>query len=322
MVLSIDVQNVVEDEMKKDGNQICMLSDDNYAMYTGVALTSLKLNKNVNSKYIINILSDGISKDNQTRLLSLQSENFIIKILEVTGFEDIKKDMVIKNLPATPTALYKFRIPYYFNDLDSILYVDGDVIFYQDIEKLFDFDVKDYYAAVTTEFLPNGEVPYDSKRIGVDHKVYFNSGLMLMNLKKFREDSIPEKLIAYRKNGINKFMDQDAFNAIIGNNVLCFPMYFFTPYFTLKDKRVYAFYDEKTKNAIIKKTLIMHLAYLKPWNRKMRFITKQYLYYHSLSPFKDVEIRPESYYKQYRRRIKKTKLYRLCRETYRNIKSR
>lgn len=71
-------------------------------------------------------------------------------------------------------------------------------------------------------------------------------------------------------------------------------------------KTVQQFFDDADTKSITTRhgkkfygTLIMHLAYLKPWKIKMRYIIKQYLYYHSLSPFKDIIIIPESYYKQY-----------------------
>ena len=289
-------------------NCLCMISDDNYAIFTGIALTSLKHNKDASSFYKVYILSDNICEENKKRLLSLQDNSLIITIIEASGFEDIKKDMEIKGIPATPTALYKFLIPSLLNDLDKVLYVDGDVLFYKDISSLFDFDLNEYYAVVTPENLPSDEIPFSSKRIGINHSIYFNSGLMLMNLKMFREDNISDKLLNYRINGINYLMDQDAFNAVIGKNVSYFPTYYFTLCYELEKDYNYKKYYEKDRESIIQKTIIMHLAYKKPWKVKMPYFTEQYLYYHKLSPFRDIKLKPTPYFIQTIKKINR-KIY-------------
>ena len=277
---------------------LCLISDDNYAMYTGIALTSLKINKKPSNDYLVYILSDGISVENRNRLSALHDDRFRIEIVEVSEFDSIKKDMYIDHIPATPTALYKFRIMDILSE-NKVLYVDGDVLFYKDVEEIFDYDLKDSYAAVIPELIGNNEVPLHCSRIGKDCCVYFNSGLMLLNLDKCRREGISDRLIDYRKNGINYFMDQDAFNVVFGNEVVYFPTYYFTLYSELLDKKNYSKYGSSCRQEIINKTIIMHLyTKNKPWVKKQKFITKQYLHYHKQSPFSDIEIRPNSYTNQ------------------------
>lgn len=96
--------------------------------------------------------------------------------------------------------MYKFRIAEILKNLDKVLYVDGDVLFMKDISELYKTDIGDNYAVVTPEsFMVANIIPNSCRRIGINHSIYFNSGLMLINLKKFREDSEKNKWTIIRK---------------------------------------------------------------------------------------------------------------------------
>ena len=62
---------------------ICMISDNNYSMYTGIALTSLKENKNPDSYYKIYILTDYMDEENKNHLLSLNDNKFNIDMKNI-----------------------------------------------------------------------------------------------------------------------------------------------------------------------------------------------------------------------------------------------
>ena len=208
--------------------------------------------------------------------------------------------MEIEHISARPVSLYKFKIPEILDFLDIVLYIDGDILFEKDIYELFSTDLGEYYAAVTPENIIGTEPPPNCQRIESSHLVYFNSGLMLLNLEKMRRDNIPEKLIHYRIYGKNFLMDQDAFNAVIGDNVLCLSPLYFTAYYEINDPKNFIKYGCKSKKEIIKKSYILHLATKnKPWVKKQPWITKEYIKYHRMSPFKKIAIVPSTYLNQY-----------------------
>ena len=70
--------------------KMCMITDNNYSIYTGIALTSLKLNKEKDSNYRIYIICDSVSDDNKNRLNKLSSNDFEIVLKEVNCFDTIK----------------------------------------------------------------------------------------------------------------------------------------------------------------------------------------------------------------------------------------
>ena len=71
-----------------------------------------------------------------------------------------------------------------FPHLDRILTIDNDTIVRENISELWDLDLTDYYLAGCPEY----------KKTSENH-VYINMGLAMLNLKKFREDGMDERLI-------------------------------------------------------------------------------------------------------------------------------
>ncbi len=196
---------------------IVFITDNDFSILTGVAIYSLKKHRNDNCVYNINIICNNVDNNYISKFNKLKSKNFKINIIKVDGtkYENLKKD----NLHVSTTALFKFDLPNIFQNLDKILYIDGDVLFQSDLVNLYNEDISKVYSGVVVDY--NG-LTYPSdfrKRLKVKNKYYFNSGMLLLNLKKLREDKIPQKLIKYRLYKNNFYMDQDAFNVVFKDKV-------------------------------------------------------------------------------------------------------
>ena len=196
---------------------LVLITDNGFAVLTGVAIYSLKRNSNPDYHYKVNVLCSDVDECHVRRLKELSSENFEINVLYVDGsrFSEYSKGY----LHVSTTALFKFDLANIFENEDKILYVDGDVLIQSDLVDLYNTDISGVYAGVTVDY---GGLTWPSdfkKRLKTRHRYYFNSGMMLLNLKKMREDGIPAKLLDYRLNGINHYMDQDAFNIVLREKV-------------------------------------------------------------------------------------------------------
>ena len=105
----------------------------------------------------------------------------------------------------------KLLIPTLLSNKDKILYLDYDIIIKKEgIEQLWNTDVTDYYLAAVEDIIDKFstilKIKNQEKRIFHDiTNFYFNTGVMLMNLKKIREDRYDEKLIniLHQKQDIN-----------------------------------------------------------------------------------------------------------------------
>ena len=61
---------------------------------------------------------------------------------------------------------------------DKVLYLDCDIVCYKDIKEIFDIDIEEYDIGVVRDYIGRKVI----------NKKYINSGVLLINLKKVRED--------------------------------------------------------------------------------------------------------------------------------------
>lgn len=200
-------------EMKKTID-ICFISDDNFAVQTRFAISSIVLHKYQDTVINVYIIAVNISLFNINLFKKLSQKNVNIHIITM---ENKFKDIGSNHIYVSKSALLKFILPNIFSDKSKILYMDGDIYVSGDLTELYHNNVTDVYAAVVPDYVAQIEGK-DHLRLGL--KNYFNSGVMLLNLKKMRQDNISEKLLAYKKTDpYKKYMDQDAFNKVFSGNV-------------------------------------------------------------------------------------------------------
>ena len=197
---------------------VVYVTDDNYTVPTYISAFSLC--KSAKEKRTIDIyfICDSVSEQAICLFKTLKTKDINIKIIE-TSENIIKKseyDVSDRVVHVTLAALYKLCIPNLITE-DKALYIDGDTIITKDLLELFETNISDYYVAAANEWLDDikdGKSSF-AKRINLERQSYFNSGVMLLNLYKMRKDNMVDKLLRYRKEGINLFMDQDCFNAVL-----------------------------------------------------------------------------------------------------------
>lgn len=92
---------------------------------------------------------------------------------------------------------------------EKILMLDVDTLADRNIDGIWDIDIENHYLAAVRE-------PAKSK----PGKPYFNIGVMLMNLKKLRDDKIDDYLIRKLNEKAYVFVDQDCMNEVLSDEIL------------------------------------------------------------------------------------------------------
>lgn len=287
-------------EMQDTSNRkvhVVYITDENYCMPTIVSITSMKTHKKKDSDYTVHVMARDVSESNKEKLLAMAEDKFKIDILDV-HLEDrfTKFTKGDGDLHVSPSAILKFQIPQCLNKVGKVIYLDGDVLIKKDLRELYNTDVKGKYAAVVKDILSERN-PKHLKFLKYKNRYYFNSGMMLLNLTKMRKDNISEKLIDYRLNGINHFMDQDALNVVFKENVR-----YISPQFNCLNKfydwwegeRLSVFYGEhmpeKAKAAYCQATIIHLGSHEKPWIYDMGYLTRLFKKYYRKSPLKKMRL--------------------------------
>ena len=192
-------------------NTIAYITDGNYVEYTFLSLKSLL--KYVKDDVNIYVICNSVSDVNK-RKLEIDDR---IKLIDYSG-KDAKRFPGRRYL--TNTMFIKFELPNILN-VDTCLYLDGDTIMVNDISELLNFDVSDSVAAVVKDF---GEAYIWTPLNAAKRGLTFNCGVMLLNLKKMREENYTERLYSKRSlmtsGGIS---DQEVFNFVFIDDVSYLP---------------------------------------------------------------------------------------------------
>lgn len=203
--------------------------DDSYAPFLAVALNSAIKNSDSQRNYKAIVLYQDLGADNISRLQSLQTENFKIQLMPIRANMEALDDRMSNRLRCdyfTLTIYFRLFIPSMFPQYDKGIYIDSDVVLTDDIAKLFDIDIGENYIGACND-LSIADIPplvaYTEKAVGVNAKEYINSGVLLMNLKKMRDDDLEGHFLSL----LNKYHfdsiapDQDYLNAMC-NGKICY----------------------------------------------------------------------------------------------------
>ncbi|MBQ9270837.1 MAG: glycosyltransferase family 8 protein [Alphaproteobacteria bacterium] len=197
---------------------IAFITDDNYAIPTAVAITSLIQNKNAESLYNIYVVTTAISAENVNLFKQFNQTNININIIEasVAKFAGIHKRQKNSVCVASEAALLKFELPNLLKRCTKVLYLDGDIIVKHDVSELYQTNIDSYMCAAVYD---TGCL-YSSNPKFKKFTKYFNSGVMVLNLQKMRKENISEKLyLAKKKSTDFNLMDQDVFNEVFNHQV-------------------------------------------------------------------------------------------------------
>ncbi len=280
-------------------------SDNKFAEILGVSLTSLYENNKAMEQINIYVFDSGIAVSNKEKLNSL-SEKYgraPIQWLKARNIsEELQMDVAIDrgSLSQYARLFVSSVLPSSFK---RVLYLDCDIIIAQSLEELWNLDMKGKTIAALKDAFSKWY------RMNIDLKlndIMFNSGVMLIDLEKWKEQKVEKKLMKFisGKNGKIQQSDQGALNAVLTNDTYCFEPRFNSVTifydFNYKEMMMYrkppkGFYTEKQIKEATEHPVIIHFttSFLsrRPWIEgcQHRYL-EQWEYYKKLSPWKEAPI--------------------------------
>ena len=243
-------------EKTENAIRICMACDDKYAMHCASAVASMIDNHKSEEKLEFFILNSAISKKSQSRLEKLGNTKVSsLKLINVNPL-DFKNCPLPENMHFSLETYFRLKLPDFFPDFDKVLYIDCDVTVLGDVKELWELDIAGVYAAVCEDI-----VPVEHLREFIGDFANFNAAVMVINLKKWREDRISQKCFDFIEHHSEKifFVDQDVLNSMLIPKINYFPRFWNLEYMPLNDV-VSGLYSEQEIR------LIHHISRMKPWN--------------------------------------------------------
>lgn len=185
--------------------------------------------------YVFHILSDFLSDETRNKLDYLKEDLAKIYPCDIKIYiinEDKFRNFLCWK--GNFVAYYRLMIGSILPlDVEKCLYMDVDMLCLSDIRKLFFVDLEDKilaavadFATWNTRFLKFRKLKYLFKGFLKFSREYFNSGLLLINLKEWRRQNIEKKCLDVLKHYKCILPDQDALNIIIKENYIKLPLSF------------------------------------------------------------------------------------------------
>lgn len=122
-----------------------------------------------------------------------------------------------------PSSFLRIFIPQIVPGIDKALFIDSDTYVCNGIKELYDIGIDNYYCAMSYN-MPIYRDMLQEAQMNLNDG-YYNAGIILLNLKAWREDEIQKKILKfYYDNGGNfPTDDQSVINAIVASKTFTLP---------------------------------------------------------------------------------------------------
>lgn len=246
---------------------IVTTSSDSFAIHSAVMIHSLLENLASEKEVNIYILHSYMSQQNQLKLnRAVNKFNVELHFLPVneSRYHGCKKGRRM-----TKEAYYRLSIPELLKqNINKAIYLDSDLIVRADIAPLWNIDIDHYFLAAVQDPGARKYRRYSALTIPKSSG-YFNSGVMVINIKKWREHDISNKVIQFIKENPKKILllDQDGLNKVLQDK-----------WMPLNPKWNYQ--TAHIGKLIIEPSIIHYTTRKKPWNSDHP-LSKAYFQYSS-----------------------------------------
>lgn len=253
--------------------QIVCATDHNYVMPAGIMMTSVSYN-NQTAEIIFNVLIDNsvTDEDKEKLFKTMKCEKHSINFYFIDNskfldFPGLHRKGVYQTAAAYDRLFLAEVLP---NSIDKVLYLDDDILVIGNIIRLWNTDLTNCPIAAVTDL---SESILNYNRLGYSQdEGYFNSGVVLINLKYWREHNVLKNFLDIINNQSERIYahDQDVLNIAFHNNKRNLPFiynvqhgFYYKNEFMELDYRKYA----TELNDARSNPVIIHFTGEKPWKR-------------------------------------------------------
>lgn len=207
--------------------------DNNYPIFTMLAINSILQNNTSNSDYKFFIVENNLTDKNKAKMrkyVKARHQEIEFFNIDTKVIDDGKWFFGFSNR-ITPIGMARIMLPQILpSDVHRVIYMDGDTLVIEDLKKLFDEDLKGKAFGMSPNIINYSDV--------VDFKTYspyLNSGVILMDLDKCRKNHVTDKMLGFIKKNFKLFIykgdkegsflypDQDLINIVLIDDLKTLP---------------------------------------------------------------------------------------------------
>ena len=211
---------------------IVLSSNERYMPGATVALASVAVNARPETYLCFHVFTENVKQKTFAFLKQTIHRLHPNSVVE----EHVCDESILAGLPNYAGSRMAWVRCFYsriLKDIDWALYLDCDILYLASPEEHFAHMDDSAYACVTRDMsstVPKEEYEWAKRECGIELDIqrYFNSGVMLFNFRKFREDGISERIAEFIKvHPKTNYADQTVMNVLFnGKNIKLIPKKF------------------------------------------------------------------------------------------------
>lgn len=282
--------------MKQNKVPLVMAMDNAYSMPAAVTILSLMENSSREYEYSFSFLvpeeDEDILQNAIFRALADRYENLSYQFIKVPSAAFRGHEYILRN-PLGPMTYARLLIPELLNNEDTCLYLDGDLLVRRDVSELYYGVINNcrfhdnYLAACADSPMQMGKGHFfdEHRRIlgTTDLTGYFQAGVLVMNLKRIREDDLKEQFARLYDNPYVQ-VDQDILNLTCKGHVMELPEEWNVMQYDIHTGRLRLHWDEAACKKEEDYAIIHFAGSEKPWKHIETKWEKEWYHFASLLP--------------------------------------
>ena len=207
-------QTRTEKDDARDPIEILLVSDANYAAFLATTITSIVSSAAPEDRLIFHIVDGGLTEDDYSKLEAMRERYGYVQRFYRPDLREYMEYMR-RDISSFPVVVnYRLFAEHYLpSSVDKALYLDVDTVVLSSLRELWTTPLSDFFIAAC----PDRHMREShSRALGLSSDYhYFNSGVLLMNLAKWRADDVLARLLdlSVELREAIEFPDQDLLNA-------------------------------------------------------------------------------------------------------------
>jgi lipopolysaccharide biosynthesis glycosyltransferase len=204
--------------------------DESYAMPLAVMISSLAANLSMSRSACVHVLQRHLPTSLRTKVEeSVHRDTVRINWIDIDANRLPSLENTLRSFDTvTLESYYRLLLPDVLpQDLDKVIYLDSDLVVHHDLSKLWDLNVENTCLLAVAELSPaSGCVSspagirlYRELKLPSKQKI-FNSGVMLINLRKWRHEQVSARAFIYLEAARQylRWHDQEALNVVLAGD--------------------------------------------------------------------------------------------------------
>lgn len=209
---------------------IALSSNNYYSYYLGVTIQSIVDNSDDKYNYDIIVMDGGILASNKNLILSQVKGHSNISVRFYSSKNLQNHSSLGTKMHMSVETWYRLYLPFILPDYEKIIYIDCDLVVNSNLADLYYTKLGDSLCAATIDlplvglYSDNHFVEYFNNELGLKNpKQYLQAGVLLLNLRMFREKYTLDELLELATSKDWRWLDQDVMNVLANDTLKILP---------------------------------------------------------------------------------------------------